>query len=217
MLISDTYSVNISAAATAVCDDFDAVLRPASAGSPQELGQAEKAIQDLRRMTRCSLASAPHLDKQLMWGLCDEWQVWVHYILPGPPRNKGMSPYEMIEGRKPDLKVPFLHPFGCPVSFKPMKNTPGWSSNKNEPIVVQGFFVGMQWPMVLVLRTTDNKVVSVSRRKVRCYESMYIMDPTQSPLSKHVVSIDGPNADEESDEMPSFVQSVTSPREADSG
>ena len=42
------------------------------------------------------------------------------------------------------------------------------------------------------------------------------MDPTQSPLSKHVVSIDGPNADEESDEMPSFVQSVTSPREADS-
>ena len=216
MLISDTYSVNISAAATAVCDDFDAVLRPASAGSPQELGQAEKAIQDLRRMTRCSLASAPHLDKQLMWGLCDEWQVWVHYILPGPPRNKGMSPYEMIEGRKPDLKVLFLHPFGCPVSFKPMKNTPGWSSNKNEPIVVQGFFVGMQWPMVLVLRTTDNKVVSVSRRKVRCYESMYIMDPTQSPLSKHVVSIDGPNADEESDKMPSFVQSVTSPREADS-
>jgi hypothetical protein len=70
--------------------------------------------------------------------------------------------------------------------------------------------------MVLVLRTTDNKVVSVSRRKVRCYESMYIMDPTQSPLSKHVVSIDGPNADEEPDEMPSFVQSVTSPREADS-
>ena len=127
-----------------------------------------------------------------------------------------MLPYEMFEGRKPDMKVLFLHPFGCLVSFKPMKNTPDWSSNKNEPLVVQGLFVGMQWPMVLLLRTIDNMVVSISRRKVRCYESVYIMDPGQSPLSKHIVSIDGPDADEESEEMPSFVQSATAPRKADS-
>ena len=33
--------------------------------------------------------------------------------------------------------------------------------------------MGVQWPMVLILRPFDNKVISVSRKKVHCHEMMY--------------------------------------------
>jgi hypothetical protein len=36
-----------------------------------------------------------------------------------------------------------------------------------------GWYVGVQWPMVLVLRPENNKVISVSRHKVHCHEEAY--------------------------------------------
>jgi hypothetical protein len=36
-----------------------------------------------------------------------------------------------------------------------------------------GYFVGVQWPMVLILRPEDGKVISVSRKKVLCHEEIY--------------------------------------------
>ncbi len=47
---------------------------------------------------------------------------------------------------------------------------PYTSSNQNG----MGFyFVGMQWPMVLIMRPEDWKVISVSRKKVLCHEERY--------------------------------------------
>ncbi len=50
---------------------------------------------------------------------------------------------------------------------------------KRAPIAEQGYFLGYQWPAMLVLRISDGKVISVSRQKVRVYESAYIgpLDP----------------------------------------
>ena len=36
-----------------------------------------------------------------------------------------------------------------------------------------GWYLGMQWPMVLILRPADHKVISVSRMKVHCHEQCY--------------------------------------------
>ena len=206
LIVVDTYAANISQEAEAVCAEFDCVIRPISAGTPQELGRAEKAVGELRRMTRASLASAPHLNPKQWWGLADAYNTWIHYILPGPDGKP--SPYEVCEHRKPDLRQLFIKVWGCPVSFKPMSHTPGHSTNKNMPISTAGYFVGIQWPMVLVLRKQDHKVISVSRKKVRCYESMYVTPAMMSHMFKGLVSLQDEQQDIENGVMPKFVQSV---------
>ena len=71
VIIVDTYSVNIFDVAEEVAAEFDCVIRPVSAGTPQEMGRAEGAVGELRRMTRASFAAAPHLDPTKYWGLAD--------------------------------------------------------------------------------------------------------------------------------------------------
>jgi hypothetical protein len=45
-----------------------------------------------------------------------------------------------------------------------------------------GWFVGIQWPMALALRPEDNKVISVSSKKIHCHEMCYAkLDPTTQP------------------------------------
>ena len=78
IIICDTYIVNISQALQDVADDLDCINRPISAGTPQELGKAESAVGELRRMARATFAAAPHLDPEKYWGLADEWNVWIH-------------------------------------------------------------------------------------------------------------------------------------------
>jgi hypothetical protein len=48
---------------------------------------------------------------------------------------------------------------------------------------LEGYFVGYQWPAVLVKRKSDGKIILVSRQKVRVYESIYT-----SPLSHQTTS-----------------------------
>jgi hypothetical protein len=52
-----------------VADEFDCIIRPISAGTPQELGKAENAVGELRRMVRATFAAAPHLGPEKYWGL----------------------------------------------------------------------------------------------------------------------------------------------------
>ena len=68
--------------------------------------------------------------------------------------------------------------------------------------------------MVLVLRISDIKVVSVSRKKVVCYESVYIADPLTSPLHRHLVSVCDDLEDESKLKMPTFIKSIKAPFEA---
>ena len=58
--------------------------------------------------------------------------------------------------------------------------------HKRAPKTEWGYFVGVQWPMVLVLRIEDEKILSVSRHKVHCHEEAYAMyNPTsgKDPLA----------------------------------
>ena len=40
-------------------------------------------------------------------------------------------------------------------------------------MTVEGYFVGIQHPMAMVIRKKDMKLVSVSTKKLHVYESMY--------------------------------------------
>ena len=51
----------------------------------------------------------------------------------------------------------------------------------------EGWFVGRQWPFMIIKRKSDGKLLNVSDKKVRVYESMYTIpllegcDPTVFP------------------------------------
>jgi hypothetical protein len=166
-LYVDTSAVNISAAAEEVAGMFKVRIVPISGGTPQELAYAESAVRTLGQMSRAQMLGAPHLP-QMMWGLSDLHAAWVHNALP-QKKKQWKTPHEMTTGREPDRDLLFLHVFGCPCQYEPANTVEHKRAAKTE----WGWFVGLQWPMVLILRPFDNKVISVSRKKVHCHEDMY--------------------------------------------
>jgi hypothetical protein len=166
-LYVDTHAVNISAAAEEVASMFKMRIIPISGGTPQELAFAESAVRTLGQMSRAQMIGAPHLPP-MMWGLSDIYAAHVHSTLPQKGKQ-GKSPHEITTGRIPDRDLLFIHVFGCPCQYAPA-NAP---DHKRAPKTEWGWFVGVQWPMVLILRPFDNKVISVSRKKVHCHEMMY--------------------------------------------
>ena len=176
----DTFKVNFSAAAEEVAAMFKVKLVPVSAGTPQEMAYAENAVKTIAAMSRSLMAGAPHL-KGFCWGLADLHAANVHHVMPQQSRNN-MSPYEYKRKREPDLEVLFIHVFGCPVQYEPY----GGALHKRAPKTEWGYYVGMQWPMVLVLRAEDWKVISVSRKKVLCHEEGYARN--NSPMTINTIA-----------------------------
>ena len=206
-LVVDIKSTMISKRVEKVCADFHVQLLPISEGTPQELKFAEKAVGDLRRISRAMTLGAPHLPKWV-WGLADEYATYVHFVIPfsiGHERGTGRSPYESVIKRVPDLRAMFVKVFGCPVQYRPAKRFIA-NQSKNDEQTYDGWFVGIQWPMVLVLRKSDMKVISVSRKLVVCYEGSYALPPDQCPVTKAMASIQ--LLDDEQKEEDSIPQSV---------
>ena len=92
----------------------------------------------------------------------------VHSTIPQKGKG-GKSPYEIITKRIPNREVMFIHVFGCPCQYEPANSVEHKRAAKTE----WGWFVGLQWPMVLILRPFDLKILSISRKKVHCHEEMY--------------------------------------------
>jgi hypothetical protein len=163
----DTAAVNLSQAVEEVAEMFKVKIIPISGGTPQELAYAESAVRTLGQMSRAQMLGAPHLPK-MMWGLSDLHAAWVHNALPQKAKQ-GKTPHEMTTGREPDRDLLFFHVFGCPCQYEPADAVEHKRAAKTE----WGWFVGLQWPMVMILRPFDNKVISVSRMKVHCHEQCY--------------------------------------------
>ncbi len=83
--------------------------------------------------------------------------------------KRGISPFEITTGRVPDKDLLFIRVFGCPCQYEPANNVDHKRAAKTE----WGWYVGVQWPMVLILRPFDQKILSISRKKVHCHEEMY--------------------------------------------
>ncbi len=69
-VLMDTYVVNLSEAAEEVAAMFKARIIPISAGTPQELAYAERAVRSIGEKSRAMLLGAPHLPN-----LCGEWPI----------------------------------------------------------------------------------------------------------------------------------------------
>ncbi len=151
---------------------------PVSAGTPQEMAYAERAVRTLAQMSRAlmAMAGAPHLP-QFCWGLSDLQAACIHKTLPQKSKNM-VSPLEKTTGRPPNLEAMFIRVFGCACQYAPMTG----AGHKRASKTKWGWFVGIQWPMALVLRPEDMKVISVSRKKIHCHELCYAkFNPTTQP------------------------------------
>jgi hypothetical protein len=159
----DTFSVNLSKAVEQVAAMFKCRIVPVSSGTPQEMAYAERAVQTIAQMSRALLLGAPHLPA-FCWGLGDLQAAYLHKLVPQKKMNM-MTPYQKTTGRIPNEEVLFVKVFGCPCQYEPHEGAIHKRASKTE----WGWFVGVQWPMVLILRPYDEKVISVSRKKVHCH------------------------------------------------
>jgi hypothetical protein len=172
----DTFIVNISKQTEDVAAMFKMRIVPVSAGTPEEMAFAERAVQTLAQMSRALMVGAPHLP-QWCWGLSDLQAANIHRILPQKRKND-LSPYEITTQSAPNLEAMYMRVFGCACQYAPMEGAQHKRASKTK----WGWYVGIQWPMVLVLRPEDNKVISVSRKKIHCHELCHAkFDPTTQP------------------------------------
>jgi hypothetical protein len=183
VIFVDTHSVNISAAVEEVLALFQVQLMPISTGTPQEMAFAESRVRVIKRMSTAMLAGAPHLDKKC-WALGDKYSVVVSDFLPQQSRNNHCSFY-MRTGRFVDWDLIQLKVFGAPTLY----SDPNGPIHKRAPIVEKGYYVGCQWPAVLIKREKDGKVILVSRQKVRVHESMYLHPLANQTTTDAITSI----------------------------
>ena len=122
--------------------------------------------------SRAMLLGAPHLPAWA-WALGDKYAIYVGRYIPQSTRDWKCS-YHLNTGKIPDWDYLCIHVFGAPCCFAPT----GGPVHKRGALTEEGFFVGVQHPMVLILRKRDMKLLSVSKKKFLAYESVYI-----SPLS----------------------------------
>ncbi len=174
-LYVDTFSVNISAELEEVVGLFQCKLVPISAGTPQELAFVETAHRIIAGRSRAMLLGAPHLPGWC-WALSDKHAVYVGRFLPQSTRQWKCS-YFLNTGRVPDWRHLCLYVFGAPCRFAPMDGP----IHKQAEMTEEGFFVGVQHPMVLIIRKSDMKLISCSKKKFIVYESSYIAPLSYSP------------------------------------
>jgi hypothetical protein len=118
------------------------------------------------------LLGAPHLPAWA-WALADKQSVYVGRFLPQSTRDWKCA-YHLNTGKVPDWDYLCIHVFGAPCCYAAMDGP----VHKRGALTEEGFFVGVQHPMVLILRKRDMKLLSVSKKKFIVYESLYT-----SPLS----------------------------------
>ena len=173
VIYCDTFSVNLSEDVEEVCALFGCVMNPVSAGTPQEMAFAESMVRVIKGMSTAMLEGAPHLPKN-SWALCDKYSCYLHDFMPQSTRNFH-CPFYLRTGKMVNWKVLSIHTMGAPLVFSPM----GGPIHKRAAMNEEGHFLGIQWPAALVKRKSDGKVLSVSRKKIRVYESGYLADLNQ--------------------------------------
>jgi hypothetical protein len=145
----DTFAVNISAEVEEVAALFFVKVIPVSAGTPQEVSFVETANRVIAGRSRAMILGAPHLPKWC-WALADKHSMYVGRLLPQSTRGWKCS-YFLNTGKAPDWRHMFVHVFGAPCAFSPMEGP----VHKRAAQTVEGYYVGVQHPMALVIRRSD--------------------------------------------------------------
>jgi hypothetical protein len=168
-LYCDTFSVNISSELEEILGLFQTKLVPVSAGTPEEVSFVETAHRVVAARSRAMMLGAPHLPKWC-WALADKHAVYVGRLLPQSTRN-WKSAYWLNRKFAPHWRNMAIHVFGAPCAYAPMEGPVHKRAARTE----EGYFVGVQNPMVLVIRKRDMELISCSRKKIIMYESLYTL------------------------------------------
>ena len=178
----DTFSVNISKEIEEILGLFQLKLVPVSAGTPQEVSFVETAVRVIAARSRAMMLGAPHLPKWC-WALADKHAVLVGRLLPQSTRQ-WKSAYFLNRKIAPDWRNLSIHVFGAPCQYASVEGPIHKRASRTE----EGFYVGVQHPMVLVLRKHDFKLISCSRKKIIVYESIYTLplSISSSQFEKHI-------------------------------
>lgn len=169
-----------NAAVDAICAEHDIDIQAPSVGTPEDMGLAEKAVGDIMRLARAFVIGAPHLPKSL-WAAAVIYAGVVNEVLP-KAFNGGITPYENSTMRPPDLQRLFIGIWGCPCEAV-RKAKDDKYKDKMQPRTVSMYFVGTEYPSVLVYHPAKKRIYSVSRRKVRLHEGTYLGDDIPSNLN----------------------------------
>ena len=183
VIYCDTHSVLISEEAERVAALFKVMIKPASAGTPQEMAFVESRVRLLKRHSTAQMLGAPHM-KPNTWALSDKYAVYTRQFLPQSTRNFHCSFY-LRTGKVVEWEILFIHVWGAPADYAPMEGP----VHKRAALLEQGYFVGMQYPSVLIQRKKDEKVIICSSKKVVVYESAYTIALDQM-VDKGVIAKD---------------------------
>ena len=166
-LYCDTFSVNISAEVEEVAGLFQVQVVPVSSGTPQEVSFVESQVRIVGERSRSMLCGAPHLPSWC-WALADKHAVYVGRQLPQSTRGWKSAAF-LSSGRKPDWRSLCIHVFGAPCLYAPTDGP----VHKRAAKTLEGYYVGIQHPMALILRKSDLKLISCSTKKFVCHEAIY--------------------------------------------
>ena len=89
-----------------------------------------------------------------------------------------------------------VYVFGAPCKYAPMSGP----VHKRAELTEDGYFCGVQYPMAMVLRKSDMKLLSVSTKKFKVYEAAYCA-PLDQKLSCMNDRNDGINDSEQDMEV----------------
>ncbi len=101
-----------------------------------------------------------------------------------------------------------VHVFGAPCSFAPIEGPVHKRAMRTEA----GFYVGVQGPMCLVLRKSDMKLMSCSKKKIIVYEAAYTapLAFTAEELNPLIQAGNAENSVKSAEPAPSHILSIKS-------
>ena len=190
-LYCDTFSANISAEVEEVAGLFQVKVIPVSSGTPQEVSFVESQVRVVGARARAMLLGAPHLPSWA-WALADKHSVYVGRQLPQSTRGWKSAAY-LNSGKVPDWRSLCIHVFGSPCLYAPTEGP----VHKRAEKTIEGYYVGVQHPMVLIVRKSDMKLISCSTKKVVCHESTYTLplNCSSSTLKRYILQTESPQND----------------------
>ena len=166
VLVVDNGSELVSQEIEDIALEYGFVIRPASPYTPQGNSLAENAVGIVCSIARALMLGAPHLPSN-RWGLAVKQAALINHVLP-KSRNSGKSAYEVIRKRAPNVKRMYYKVFGAPVQYK-VTSVDGKMGEKT----ADGYYVGVDWPSVLVGDRDCRKVIRRSVTKVRVHQGAY--------------------------------------------
>ena len=165
-----------------ICEEYDIQLDPPSVGTPEDMGQAEKAIGDLMRLARAFVLGAPHLPSST-WGAAVVWAGVINEVLP-KDWNDGITPFENATLRPPNMRRISAYVYGSPCEAN-LKAKGEKADSKWDERTTSMYWLGTEGATKCLVYSSDMKrIYSASRRKVSPLEGAYVLDGNPTNLNK---------------------------------